>query len=64
MGFCEFSQNRTQGESLQKGVAKGGYRCFFSEDLLQTDLLSGDEIFAEMVAHLEIMLPTACSNIA
>lgn len=40
-----FSQNRTQGESLQKGVAKGGYRCFFSEDLLQTDLLSGDEIF-------------------
>ena len=61
-----FSQNRTQGESQQKRVAKGGYRCFFSEDLLQTDLLSGMKfsVDTEMVAHLEVMWPTTCSNIA
>lgn len=39
-----FSQNKTQGGRLQKGVAKGGYSFFFSEDLLQRDPLSRDEI--------------------
>ena len=38
------SQNKTHGGRLQKGVAKGGYSFFFSEDLLQRDPLARDEI--------------------